>query len=91
MLGWPGAWARAAPRVARAIFGLAGNLGHIELNGGRLEAACRPASGSMAFVRRTGATKGFLTGPLARACPSSLLLVSRHDGRWLDKKDRERR
>jgi ABC-type sugar transport system ATPase subunit len=95
IFGLAGLMGSGRTEVARAIFGLAGNLGHIELNGGRLRrgsvGACIEAG--MAFVTEDRRHEGlFLDRPIRESLSIVALDSVRRHRRtgWLDK-SRERR
>jgi ABC-type sugar transport system ATPase subunit len=95
IFGLAGLMGSGRTEVARAIFGLAGNLGHIELNGGRLRRgsvrACIEAG--MAFVTEDRRHEGlFLDRPIRESLSIVALDSVRRHRRtgWLDK-SRERR
>jgi ABC-type sugar transport system ATPase subunit len=95
IFGLAGLMGSGRTEVARAIFGLAGNLGHIELNGGGLRRgsvrACIEAG--MAFVTEDRRHEGlFLDRPIRESLSIVALDSVRRHRRtgWLDK-SRERR
>jgi ABC-type sugar transport system ATPase subunit len=95
IFGLAGLMGSGRTEVARAIFGLAGNLGHIELNGRRLRRgsvrACIEAG--MAFVTEDRRHEGlFLDRPIRESLSIVALDSVRRHRRtgWLDK-SRERR